>query len=265
MANRMNFAGTHVLITGGAQGIGLACAKAFVEHGANVTIADINADGCSNALDTLKSLGDGTVACFVADVRQPENCAQLVADAIAANGKLDVLVNNAGVVHAGDILNLDADGFDHVFSVNVRGAFLMAQAAARAMVEAGTKGSIINMSSVNSVVGLPNQLAYSMSKGALAQLTRAASIRLAPEGIRVNAIGPGSIGTEMLADALSRDPHGKGAILSRTPLGRLGEPSEVADVALYLASDYSSYITGETIYIDGGRLALGYTVPVKED
>ncbi len=181
------------------------------------------------------------------------------------DGAVDVLVNNAGIVHAGDILNLDVEGFDRLFSVNVRGAFLMAQAAAKSMVAAGTKGSIINMSSVNSVVALPNQLAYSMSKGALAQLTRAASIRLAPEGIRVNAFGPGSIETELLADALSKDPHGKSAILSRTPLGRLGAPSEVADVALYLASDYSSYITGETIYVDGDRLALGYTVPVKND
>ena len=264
MKNRMDFTGTNVLVTGGARGIGYACAKAFVEHGANVSISDIDEEGVEKACNELAKQGKGKVVYWVADVREQDQCEGLIVGSNAKIGSLDVLVNNAGMAFAGDILNLDVKDFDKLMSVNLRGAFLMAQAAARSMIAENKQGNIINMSSVNSVLGLPNQIAYSMSKGGIAQMTRAMAVRLAEEGIRVNAIGPGSIATELLMDALSKDPLGKKAVLSRTPMGRLGEPAEVADIALYLASDYSSYITGETIYADGGRLALGYTVKVKD-
>jgi len=261
----MNFSGKNILITGAARGIGFACAKAFILHGANVCLSDIDKNECKLSAEKMTELGEaGNVLSLTADVSSPSECQNLVDQCSEQLGQIDIFVNNAGIAIAGDILNLDIVDFDRLMGINLRGAFLMAQAVARSMVAAKSHGSIINMSSVNSLLALPNQIAYSISKGGLAQMTRAMSIRLAEENIRVNAIGPGSIATELLMEALSKDPLGKNAVLSRTPLGRLGEPSEIADIALYLASDYSSYITGETIYADGGRLALGYTVKVKD-
>ena len=147
--------------------------------------------------------------------------------------------------------------------MNLRAAFVLTQLAARRMVEAGTGGSIIMMSSVNAELAIPTQLAYVASKGGLQQLTRAAALGLAPHGVRVNAIGPGSVMTDILR-AVMNDEAARRMILSRTPLGRLGAPEEIASVALFLASDMASYITGETIYADGGRMPLNYVVPVKE-
>jgi NAD(P)-dependent dehydrogenase (short-subunit alcohol dehydrogenase family) len=154
-----------------------------------------------------------------------------------------------------------------VLRVNLKGPFLMSQAAARQMVEqieAGAKpGTIINMSSVNAVLAIPNLVPYNVSKGGLAQLTRVTSLALAPYGIRVNAIGPGSIMTEMLK-SIASNPEANRRLLSRTPLLRFGQPEEIAAVAAFLASDDASYITGQTIYADGGRLPLNYVVPVPE-
>jgi glucose 1-dehydrogenase len=154
-----------------------------------------------------------------------------------------------------------------VLCVNLRGAFLLGQAAARLMVDrvkaGGPAGTIINMSSVNAVFAIANQVPYSVSKGGIGQLTKVMALSLAPYGIRVNAIGPGSIMTGMLA-SVNNDPAARNRILSRTPLGRIGDPSEIASIAAFLASDDASYITGQTIYADGGRLPLNYVVPVKE-
>ena len=150
--------------------------------------------------------------------------------------------------------------------VNLKGAFLAGQAAARLMVEAvkrgGSPGSIVNLSSVNAVFALPDHVAYSISKGGISQLTKAMALSLARYGIRVNAIGPGSIGTAMLEKVMS-DAGARQRILSRTPLGRLGQPEEIASIATFLASDAASYITGQTIFADGGRLPLNYTVPAE--
>ncbi|MBU2983679.1 SDR family oxidoreductase [Lentibacter algarum] len=261
----MDFSGKTVLITGAAQGIGYACAEAFVKHGATVCMSDINGEAVTKAADTLAVGASVKPIAMQSDVSDADACTRLVESIVSQTGSLDVLVNNAGIAIAGDILTLEVADFDKLMGVNLRGAFLMAQAVARQMVAAGKQGSIINMSSVNSVMSLPNQLAYCMAKGGIAQMTRAMSVRLAAEGVRVNAIGPGSIGTELLQAAIKANPENLTGILARTPLGRLGEPSEIGDIALYLASDYSSYITGETIYADGGRLALGYTVPVKNN
>jgi NAD(P)-dependent dehydrogenase (short-subunit alcohol dehydrogenase family) len=152
--------------------------------------------------------------------------------------------------------------------VNLKGAFLVGQAVARQMVRQGQEqgrgeaGAIVNMSSVNAVFAIANQVPYSVSKGGINQLTKVMALSLAEYGIRVNAIGPGSINTEMLAATMA-DSAARGRILSRTPMGRIGEPSEIAAVAAFLASDEASYITGQTIYADGGRLPLNYTVPLK--
>jgi NAD(P)-dependent dehydrogenase (short-subunit alcohol dehydrogenase family) len=176
-------------------------------------------------------------------------------------------VNNAGIVAGADFLDVTEEDFDRVLRVNLKGFFLCGQAAARQMVkqigEGGTPGSIVNMSSVNAVFGLPNQVPYTVSKGGINQLTKSMAVSLATYGIRVNAIGPGSIATDILA-SVNNDPDARRRLLSRTPLGRIGEPSEIAAIAAFLASDDASYITGQTIYADGGRMPLNYTVPVKE-
>jgi NAD(P)-dependent dehydrogenase (short-subunit alcohol dehydrogenase family) len=151
-----------------------------------------------------------------------------------------------------------------VLRVNVKSMFLCGQAAARRMVAAGRPGAIINMSSANAVVAIPNQVPYVVSKGAVNQLTRVMAVGLATHGIRVNAVGPGTILTDLAKNAVLGDDAARRRILSRTPLGRCGEPDEVAAVAAFLASDDASYLTGQTIYPDGGRLALNYTVPVAD-
>jgi NAD(P)-dependent dehydrogenase (short-subunit alcohol dehydrogenase family) len=192
-----------------------------------------------------------------------------VAEACAAfGGDLHILVNNAGIIHTADFIDVAEADFDRVLRVNLKGAFLVGQAGARKMVEqvkAGRAGgAIINMSSINAVVAIPNQVPYCVSKGGIDQLTKVMALSLAPYGIRVNAIGPGSIMTDILK-GIATDREAKRRLLSRTPLGRVGEPAEVAAVAAFLASDDASYITGQTIYPDGGRLGLNYVVPVKDE
>ena len=192
----------------------------------------------------------------------------MVAETCRTFGGLDILVNNAGIIHGADFLELAEADFDRVLRVNLKGAFLVGQAAARRMVaqvKAGKPpGTIVNMSSINAVVAIANHTPYCVSKGGIDQLTKVMALALAPHGIRVNAIGPGSIMTDMLA-SVNTNPEAKRRLLSRTPLGRIGDPSEIAAIAAFLASDDASYITGQTIYADGGRLPLNYTVPVKED
>ena len=245
------------IVTGAAQGIGAGVAAAFAAEGARVVLADIDAEkgrATAAALD-----GASFVACDVGDGAAARN---LVAEAVARHGRLDVCVNNAGIIRAADVLEVSEEDFDAVLRVNLKGAFLVGQAAARQMVERGA-GSIINMSSINAVVAIPNQLPYNVSKGGLNQLTRVMAVALAARGVRVNAIGPGSVLTDMLKTVMT-DDEARRSILSRTPIGRCAEPDEVARIAVFLASDDSSYFTGQCIYADGGRLALNTVVPVEE-
>ena len=250
------------IVTGGARGIGLAIARHYVTEGARVTIADVDAAAGEAAAGALGNAR--FVATDVGDARSAEN---VVAETCRAFGALDILVNNAGIIHGAAFLDLAEADFDRVLRVNLKGAFLVGQAAARRMVAqvktGGAPGTIINMSSINAVVAIPNHTPYCVSKGGIDQLTKVMALALAPHGIRVNAIGPGSIMTDILK-AVATDKDAKQGILARTPLGRIGEPDEIASIAVFLASQAASYITGETIYADGGRLALNYTVPVSD-
>ncbi|MBB5519831.1 SDR family NAD(P)-dependent oxidoreductase [Amphiplicatus metriothermophilus] len=260
----LNFEGKTALVTGAAAGIGAAVARAFAERGAAVVMADI--DGRRNektAADIAAATGAAVeaVACDVAD---DKDCAGLVETALVRFGRVDTLVNNAGIVAAGGALDLDPEDFDRVLRVNLRAAFMLTRLAARSMIERKIPGAIVNMSSINAVVAIANQAAYVTSKGGLQQFTKVTALELAPHGIRVNAVGPGSIMTDILK-SVARDAAARRKILSRTPLGRIGDPEEVAAVALFLASDMASYVTGETIYVDGGRLALNYVVPAPEE
>lgn len=253
------------IVTGAGRGIGEAIARRFVAEGARVVLADIDEAAGQDAAAVLAEKGE---ARFVhADVGDRLQVRNLLAATLDSYGTVDVLVNNAGVVHGASFLELKEDDFDRVMRTNLKGAFLLSQAVARHMVgrveEGDQPGSIINMSSVNAVFALAEQVPYSVSKGGLASLTKVMALALAPHGIRVNAIGPGSINTDILASVVS-DEEARGKVLSRTPMGRIGEPSEIAGIAAFLASSDASYITGQTIYADGGRLPLNYTVAVGE-
>ena len=259
----MRLADKVAVVTGAAQGIGLACAQAFAREGARVLITDLNEN--AGRKEVLRLRSDGLSVSFAAcDVSRKDQVEAAMSAAANEYGRIDILVANAGIVHAAEFLDLEEKDFDRVLAVNLKGMFLAGQAAARRMVKQGGGGSIINMSSVNAVMAIPNQVPYVVSKGGINQLTKVMAVALAPHRIRVNGIGPGTILTELARTAVLGNREAERKILSRTPLGRMGDPDEVAQVAVFLASDEASYVTGQTIYPDGGRLALNYTMPVPD-
>jgi glucose 1-dehydrogenase len=256
-------AGKAAIVTEAANGIGLACARRLAADGAAVALADIAVDAGEAAAKELRA--QGARAIFIeTDVAQRTAIAALVDRAAGEFGRLDVMINNAGIALTAPILEMSDEIFDKVLSINLRAAFIGTQLAARRMIAFGHGGVIINMSSVNALLAIPGLGAYACTKGALNQLTKVAAIELAPHAIRVVAIGPGTILTELAKKAVLSDEAARRRILSRTPIGRAGEPEEVAAVAAFLASEDASYITGQTIYPDGGRLALNYTVPTPD-
>jgi NAD(P)-dependent dehydrogenase (short-subunit alcohol dehydrogenase family) len=256
------------IVTGAAQGIGRACAVRLAAEGARVAVCDVNAGAGADVASAIEASG-GKAISLPCNVAKPADVDSALARTLEAFGRVDVLVNNAGVLDDAPFLELGIDELDRVLGVNLRGAFLMAQAVARQMVKqgptaaGGSAGAIVNMSSINEKFGLPDHVAYSISKGGISQLTKAAAVALAPHGIRVNAVGPGTIDTPILAGVI-KDKAFRTKVLSRTPLGRFGRPEEIAAVVAWLASDEASYVTGTTIFADGGRLPLNYVVPVAE-
>ena len=239
------------LVTGGAQGIGAACGKALAADGYHVVLADVQ----DSVMDTAAALGGTGMICDMSDA----DAILALFDTIEADlGPVSALVNNAGVAMPGDFMSYDLAAFDKVISINLRGVFVALQRAAKTMLDKGIEGAIVNMSSINAVVAIPTIPAYCASKGGVMQLTKSAALALAPHGIRVNAVGPGSIDTAMMA-GVNADPNAMKMVMSRTPMGRVGDPREIGDVVAFLASDKAIYITGETIYADGGRLGMNYT------
>lgn len=264
----MRLKGQVAVITGAAAGIGLACAEEFAAEGAKVVLSDVNQARGEAAAEALQAKGADAlfVACDVGDKAQVD---ALFERAVAAYGRVDCAIANAGIVHVANFLELTEADFDRVIRVNLKGVFLTGQAAARQMAKQGKDaqgrgGTIINMSSVNAELAIPAIAPYVVAKGGVKQLTKVMALSLAPYGIRVNAIGPGSIATDILA-GIAKDKTAKRRLLSRTPLQRIGGAEEVASVASFLASDDASYVTGETIFPDGGRLALNYIVDVKDE
>ena len=258
------FTGKTALVTGAANGIGLACATRFAEDGAQVLLADIDGAKAAGAAAALRARGLSASA-PACDVTRRADVEAAVAACVEAFGGLDIMISNAGIATGAPFLDMSDEIFDTVIATNLRSVFLGGQIAARQMLRQGRGGAIINMSSVNALMAIPGLAAYGASKGGINQLTRVMAIELAPHGIRVNAIGPGTILTELAKKAVLGDKAARHKVLSRTPIGRAGEPAEIASVAAFLASADAAYITGQVIYPDGGRLALNYTVPVADD
>jgi len=247
----MRLQGKVAIVTGAARGIGLAIAQRFVKEGAQVALADrLSAEVATEA----GRLGPAALA-IPADVGDAGEVRHMVSRTVERFGRLDCMVSNAAVQAEIPFLDLTEEEFDRVIRVNLKGTFLCGQTAARQMVQSGTRGTIINMSSVNAVVAHPVLVHYAASKGGIAMLTKGMAVSLAPHGIRVNGIGPGTVNTPINANFFSM-PGMIDRFLMRTPLGRIAESDEIASVAVFLASDEASYVTGTTIYADGGRLAL---------
>jgi glucose 1-dehydrogenase len=253
--------GKHAIVTGGARGIGRACAERLLQEGAKVAILDIDPATGEKTSQELRTLGESIfVRC---DVGIKAAVDDAVSSVLEQFGQVDILVNNAGIIRRNDILTLSEEDFDAVIRTNLKSVFLLGRRVGAHMVNKGTKGAIVNMASTSVIMTMPTIPAYAASKGGIFSLTRAMALSLAPHGIRVNAVGPGTIVTELNRDALLSDEENRSRILSRTPLGRFGEGGDVASVVCFLASDESGYMSGQTLYVDGGRSALNYTMPPR--
>ncbi|HVW91582.1 MAG TPA: glucose 1-dehydrogenase [Devosia sp.] len=252
-AGSFDLAGRRALVTGASRGIGRAIAEALAEAGAALAVTARSLDGLAETRAAIEAAG-GRAECLALDVRDVAQCGAVMAEAARRLGGLDILVNNAGTEEVRPSLEVDEALWDKILGTNLKGAFFCAQAAARAMKEAGTAGAIINLCSLTSEVGIPTAAPYGASKSGLLGLTRALSAEWAALGIRVNAIVPGYFRTAM-TEGFFADEGWQEAMLGKIPLGRFGELRDLKGVAVFLASDASAYVTGQAFVVDGGYLA----------
>jgi NAD(P)-dependent dehydrogenase (short-subunit alcohol dehydrogenase family) len=245
--------GKIAIVTGAAKGIGRAITHRFAQEGASVLAVDSNAPEVRRVVAEIRRAG-GTAAAMVVDVSRHLAARRIVAEAIRRYRRIDILVNNAGLQPERTFFEVTAREWDRILAVNVSAVFWLSQNAGRVMAKTGG-GVIINLASVASVVARPTTVPYAASKGAVNMLTRGMAVALAPYKIRVVAIGPGTVLTST-TQYLLHDKVAYDRIMARTPIGRLGQPEEIAAIAAFLASKDASFITGTTVYADGGRLAL---------
>ena len=246
--NAFQLAGKRALITGGSRGLGFAMAKQFIAYGAEIIITGRNREQMEEA---CKALGEKCKG-LIFDLQYISQIADFVSTAEKEHGAIDILINNAGIHLKKDALEVSDDEYEEVIRINQQAVFALSRECAKKMV-ARKKGVIIMISSMASQYGIPKVIAYTAAKSAVEGMTRGLAVELSPLGIRVNCIAPGFIETDMSAKALNNDKERKQKVLSRTPMGKLGKPEDVAHAAVYLASDAASYITGVILPVDGGN------------
>ena len=251
---KIELKGKVAVVTGAGRGIGKAIAKVLAEAQASVVVNDIDLEAASEVAKQIESSGGNALA-LKGDVRKGEEVNRMVEITVQKLGGIHLLVNNAGVILRKPAEEISEEEWDKVIEINLRGTFLCAQAAAKAMMKEGKGGRIINLSSIMGGVALPPRAAYCASKGGIIALTKDLAAEWAKHGITVNAIAPGWTVTEMTQSYFSQEPV-RQFLLERIPLNRLGKPEDIAHLTVFLASDYADYITGQTIYVDGGWTVL---------
>jgi NAD(P)-dependent dehydrogenase (short-subunit alcohol dehydrogenase family) len=251
---RINLEGKAAIVTGAGRGIGKGIARALADAHAGVIVNDVDLKAAEEVVRQIESSG-GKALPVKADVRKGAEVSQMVETAVKDLGGIHILVNNAGIVLRKPAEEIAEEEWDRVIDINLKGTFLCAKAAAQAMMRAGQGGRIINISSIMGGVALPPRAAYCASKGGIIALTQDLAAEWAKHGITVNAVAPGWTITEMTHSYFSQEPV-RQFLLERIPLNRLGKPEDIAHMAVFLASEYSDYITGQTIYVDGGWTIL---------
>ncbi len=241
------------IVTGGGSGIGFAIAEKFVQNNVTTIIVGRDQQKLDDAKNKLGELCD-TVSCDLSDLKE---IPKLIASIINKYGHIDVLVNNAGINMKKEFTDVNDEDFQKILLTNVTAVFSISREVVKHMLEKNIKGSIVNISSMASQYGIPKVIAYTASKSAIEGMTRAMAVELSPKGIRVNCIAPGFIATDMSAKALNNDPERKNKVMGRTPMGELGQPSDIGAAAVFLATDASKYITGVVLPVDGGN-SIGF-------
>lgn len=240
------------IVTGGASGLGLATAKRLIGSGIRTIIIGRNEKSLASATESLGKL----CSYQVFDLADLNGIPGLIASIIAEHGPIDILVNNAGINQKKSFTEVTDEEFQRVIQINLTSVFVMSREVVKGM-RTQKSGSIINISSMAAQYGIPYVIAYTAAKSAIEGMTKALAVELSPEGIRVNCIAPGFIATDMSATALDNDPARKQKALSRTPMGKLGEPDDIGAAVLYLVSDAAKYITGVVLPVDGGN-SIGF-------
>lgn len=253
--SRFDLHGKVALVTGGGRGLGRGMALALAEAGAEVAVVSRSAGQLAESLKELQTRGGGgNHSAIPWDLAEVEGLPRLIEEVVERHGRLDILLNAAGTQVRKPILEVTPEDWETVQSVNLRAAFFISQAAARQMIAQGQGGKIIHVASLTSRIAVPGTGVYSASKSAILGLVRTMAVEWAAHNIQVNAVGPGYFHTD-LTDALFRDPERRAWVLSRIPLGRAGIPEDLAGATVFLASAASDYVTGQTVFVDGGWLA----------
>jgi glucose 1-dehydrogenase len=250
----MQFNEKVVIVTGAAGGIGCAVAQAFAQHGAKVVLCDMDESGLRRTSERITA-ESGICINFQMDVANRPAVERVFERVAATWGAPDILVNSAGIITRNLFLDDRDEDWERLMAVNLKGTWLCSQTAARLMIPAKKKGAIVNLCSVNSEVSDERQVIYAASKGGVRSLTKGMAIALAPHGIRVNAVGPATIGTDINRQFLADHPEELEKRLRRIPIGRMGTPEDVVGAVLYLASDCALFVTGVLLFVDGGRLS----------